>query len=146
MHLELDGLDIEAADGVDRAKSGTDRPISIVFMRSGVAEIYQYAVAHILGDKPVEASDDFGNGTVISGNDLAQVLGVEPRRQGRRADEVAEHHGQLPPLGGVLRLRTGRCGGRRRCLGGGQIGDGSEETSVELVICAGAAGSLAPEL
>jgi hypothetical protein len=52
---------------------------------------------------------------------VAQFLGVEPHRQGRRADEIAEHHGQLPPLGGVVRLRTGRCGGRR-CLGGGQIG------------------------
>src|SRR5262249_39296800 len=48
--------------------------------------------------------------------------------QGRRADEIAEHHRELPPLGGAVRLRTGRCGGRRRCLGGGQTGDGFEET------------------
>src|SRR5215469_10280100 len=31
-------------------------------------------------------------------------------------------------VGGVLRLRTGRCGGRRRCLGGAQSGYGSKET------------------
>jgi hypothetical protein len=65
---------------------------------------------------------------MVSADNPAQIFGVEPHRQGRRADQIAEHHRQLPPLGGVVRLRTGRGGGRRRCLGGGQTGDGSEET------------------
>ena len=32
---------------------------------------------------------------------LAHVLGIEPRRHRGRADEVAEHHGELAALGGV---------------------------------------------
>jgi hypothetical protein len=97
-------------------------------MRPRIAEIGQHPVAHEFGDKAVIARDDAGNGVLIGADLLAQFLGVKPHRQRRRADEIAEHHRQLPPLGGVLRLRTGRCGGRRRCLGGGQTGDGSEET------------------
>ena len=109
-------------------EAGPHRALGIVLMRARVAEIGEDAVAHEFGDKAVVAGDDAGAGVVIGAELLAQFLGVEPGRQGRRADEIAEHHRQLPPLGGVLRLRTGRCGGRRRCLGGGQTGDGSEET------------------
>jgi len=36
---------------------------------------------------------------VISGNDLAIILGIESRGERGRAGEIAEHHGQLPPLG-----------------------------------------------
>jgi hypothetical protein len=36
---------------------------------------------------------------VVGADDRAQVLRVEPRRQRCRADPIAEHHGQLPPLG-----------------------------------------------
>ena len=34
---------------------------------------------------------------------------VEPHRQGRRADEIAEHHRQLPPLRLGCGVRKGRC-------------------------------------
>src|SRR5215831_7673153 len=99
---------------------GPHRALGVVLMRPRVAEISQHPVAHVFGDKPVIARDDASNGVLIGADLLAQFLGVEPRRQGRRADEVAKHHRQLPPLGGVVQCRTGRCGGRRRCLGGGQ--------------------------
>jgi hypothetical protein len=108
------------------------RPLGVVLMRPRVAEIGQHPVAHEFGDKAVIARDDAGNGVLIGAERLAQFLGVEPSRQRRRADEIAEHHRQLPPLGSVLQLRTGRCRGRRRCLGqcpgGAQTGDGSQET------------------
>ena len=52
--LQLDGFDIEAADGVDHAQPRPDRPLGIVLMRSRVAEIDQHAVAHVLRDKAVE--------------------------------------------------------------------------------------------
>jgi hypothetical protein len=35
---------------------------------------------------------------MIRPDDLAQVLRIEALRQRRRADQVAEHHGQLAPL------------------------------------------------
>jgi hypothetical protein len=37
-----------------------------------------------------------GDDAVIGGVDVAQILGIEARRQRRRTDQVAEHHGQLP--------------------------------------------------
>ncbi len=107
---------------------GPHRPLGVVLMRPRIAEISEHPITHEFGDKAVIARDDAGTGVLIGADLLAQFLGVEPRRQRRRADEIAEHHRQLPPLGGVLRLRAGRCGGRRRCLGGGQTGDGFEET------------------
>ena len=81
------------------AQPRPDRPLGIVLMRLRVAEIDQHAVAHVFGDKAVELGDDFGDGAVIRGDDLAQILGIEPRRQRGRADQVAEHHRQLPAFG-----------------------------------------------
>ena len=53
--LELDGFDIEATDRVDHAQPRPDRPLGIVLMRSRVAEIDQNTVAHVFGDKAIEA-------------------------------------------------------------------------------------------
>jgi len=69
-------------------------------MGSRVAEINQHAIAHVFGDEAVEPGDGLGDGAVISGNDLAQILGIEARGERRRADEIAEHDCQLPALGG----------------------------------------------
>ena len=77
--LQLDGFDIEATDRVDHAQPRPDRPLGIVLVRSRIAEIDQHAVAHVLGDKAVEAPTTLGNGAVIGGDDLAQILGIEPR-------------------------------------------------------------------
>ena len=93
---------------------GPHRPLGVVLMRPRIAEIGQHPVAHEFGDKAVIARDDAGNGVLIGADLLAQFLGVEPHRQGRRADEIAEHHRQLPPLG-LARLPSpaprGRVGG-----------------------------------
>ena len=93
-------------------------------MRLRVAEIHEHPVAHIFGDKPIKAADDLGGGAVISGDDLAVILGIEAGGERSRADEIAEHHGQLPPLG----IGSHR---RRRHLRGGQFGaerrDGVEQ-------------------
>src|SRR5271165_4132471 len=97
--LELDGFDIEATDSTDQAQPGPDRPLGIVLMRSRVSEINQHAVAHVFRDETVEPGDDLGDSAMIRADDLAQILGIEPRRKRRRADQVAEHHGQLPAFG-----------------------------------------------
>jgi len=68
-------------------------------MRLWVAEIDQHAVAHVFGNKPVERGDSFADRAVIGGDYLAQVFGVEPCREFGRADQIAEHHRQLPALG-----------------------------------------------
>jgi hypothetical protein len=81
--FRLDGFDIEAADSVDDAEPRPDRPLGIALMRPRIAELNQDAVAHVFGDKSVEPGDDFSDGAVIGADDLAQILGVKPRRQRR---------------------------------------------------------------
>ena len=108
---------------------GPHRPLGVVLMRPRIAEIGQHPVAHEFGDKAVIARDDAGNGVLIGADLLAQFLGVEPGRQRRRADEIAEHHRQLPPLGLGRRLSSGR--GQRRIRSGTctsrQCGDGVDK-------------------
>ena len=89
----------EPADRVDDREPGASRALGIVLMRLGIAEINQHAVAHILGDKTAKAGDGVGDAAMVGADDLAQILGIEARRQRRRADQVAEHHRQLAPLG-----------------------------------------------
>jgi len=96
---QLAGFDREATDTLDDSKPRADCMLRIVFVGSRVAEIDQDAVTHILGDKALEPGDHFSDGTVVSGDDLAQILGIEPRGKCGRADEIAEHHRQLPTLG-----------------------------------------------
>jgi len=75
--LQSDGFDIEAADRVDDPEPRPDRPLGIVLMCLRVAEIDQNPVAHVLGDKAIEPGDDLGDGAVIRGDYLAQILGIE---------------------------------------------------------------------
>jgi hypothetical protein len=89
-----------------------------VLVRPRIAEIGEDAIAHVLCDKPAGALDYRGSAAVIGADHRPQILRVEPRRQRRRADQIAEQHGQLPPLG----LGGGYCGRYRRRgkLGGGR--------------------------
>jgi hypothetical protein len=96
--LELGGFDIEVPDRVDGAQPRPDRPLGIILMRPRVAEIDQHPIAHVLGNKTLEPRDGLGDGAMIGVDDPAQVLGVEARRECGRADQVAEHHCELPPL------------------------------------------------
>ena len=78
--LRLDRLDIESADPVDDCEPRPHRALGIVLVRLRVAEIGQNAIAHIPGDKAIEPGDDLCHGTMIGGDDLAIILGVEARR------------------------------------------------------------------
>ena len=73
---------------VDEREPGAHRPLGVVLVRLRVAEIDQHAVAHVLGDEAAEAGDRLGDAAVIGADDLAQVLGVEPGGERRRADEI----------------------------------------------------------
>ena len=89
----------QSADRLDHRQPGAHRPLGIVLMRPRIAEIDQHPVAHVLGDKAVEAADRIGDGAVVVADQLAQILRVKTRRERGRADEVAEHHRQLPAFG-----------------------------------------------
>jgi hypothetical protein len=99
----------QSADCVDDGEPSSHRPFSVVLMRLRIAEIDQHPVTHVLGDKAGVPGDGLGDGAVIGGNYLAQILGIEPRRQCGRADQVAEHHRQLPPLGAIRGRVWRRC-------------------------------------
>ena len=134
--LEFGGFDIEATDGVDRTEAGAHPPLGIVLMCPRIAEIDQYPVAHVLGDEAIEPCDDLGDGTVIGADNLAQIFRVKTGRERCRADQVAEHHGQLAAFGigrswyiGCYRCHRGR--GRSGGLGCtlGQGGDGIQQAA-----------------
>ena len=101
----------QAADRLDDGEPGVHRPLGVVLMRLGIAEIDQHPVAHIFGDKAGKAGDRVGDAAMIRANDLAQILGIEARRQRSRADQIAEHQGQLAPLGRAEHIPRYR----RRC-------------------------------
>ena len=87
-------------------------------MRLRVAEIDQHPVAHVLGDKAVEAADRLGDGAVVGADQLTQILRVKTGRQRGRADQIAEHHRQLPAFGVGGSRSCRRHGGGRSRWGG----------------------------
>src|SRR2546425_10421074 len=56
---------IELAQGLYNAQSGPHRPLGIIFVRQGIAEIDQQAIAEILGDMPVIEGNHLGAGRLI---------------------------------------------------------------------------------
>ncbi len=94
-------------------------PLRVVFVGSRVAEIGEHAVTHVAGDVSLERFERRLAEVLIGPVDLAKVLGVEPLGELRGTYQVAEHHGQLTPLG-ARGFRGGRPpgvgpgGGRKR--------------------------------
>ena len=84
--LQPERSEIEAADGLDDPEARPDRVLGVVFVGARIAEIDQHPVAHVFGDKTFQPGDDFGDGAVIGGDDLAQILRVEPRGELGGAD------------------------------------------------------------
>jgi hypothetical protein len=107
-NLDLAGRGrIAPSDRGNGVEASAHRSLGIVFVGPRKSEINQYTVAHVFSDDAVEAANRPGHAPVIGADHLAQFFRIESRRQRRRADQVAEHHRQLPPLGR-----------RRRHLGG----------------------------
>ena len=63
--------------GRHNLQTGTNRPLGVILMRLRVTEVGQYSVAHILGDKAIEAVDHRRNVLVVLANHLAQVFWIE---------------------------------------------------------------------
>ena len=108
----LAGRRAQAGHGRGDGEPGPDRALGLVLVRPGPAEVGEHAVAHELGDVALEARDLARDRVLVGAEDLAHLLGVEPRGERGRADQVDEHHRELPPLG--LGGRRGRGPARRR--------------------------------
>src|SRR5690349_13682552 len=63
--LQPGRLDIETSTRVDQSQPRPDRPLGVVLMSARVAEIDEHAVAHILGDKPVEPWDEVPDNVLV---------------------------------------------------------------------------------
>ena len=98
------------ADRVDDREPRPDRALGIVLMRLRIAEIDQHPVAHVFGDKTVEPADRPRPHGGSRRSALADPPGQTGRQRGR-TDHVAEHYGQLPPLGVARRSRAAALAG-----------------------------------
>ena len=96
---ERSSVQFQPRDPLGEREAGAHRALGIVLMRLRIAEIAQHAVSHIFRDKAPQAADLLGHRRVIGAVELSQILGVEPRRQCGRTDQIAEHDGQLPAFG-----------------------------------------------
>jgi hypothetical protein len=106
------GKGVELGHRFNERQSRLDRTLGVVLVGLRIAEISEHPIAHILGDEPSIALHQLRAAALIGAKDAAQVLRIELRRQCGRADEVDEHHGELPALGG-LRVRASRHRGWR---------------------------------
>jgi hypothetical protein len=78
---------------------GVDRPDRVVFMRQGVAEIHEDAVAHVLRHVAAEAADLARRRVLIGPGDLSQFLRIQLQGQLGRSNQIDKHHRELPTLG-----------------------------------------------
>src|SRR5262249_7212136 len=85
----------------DQLQSRPYRALGVVLMGLGIAEVDEDTVAKIFRHKPVKATHGLGDASLISRNDLAQILRVHAGGECGRADEVGEHHRDLATLSGV---------------------------------------------
>jgi len=97
---------------LDDREPGLHGALGVVFVGLRIAEIGEHPVADVFGDEATVALDRRRAAAMVGADDLAHVLGIEPRGECGRADEIAEHHREMAALGGVLRRRWGR-GARR---------------------------------
>src|SRR6185437_10742591 len=86
-------------------------------MCARIAEIGKYSIADEPGDNAVIGGDDSRAGGAIGAEHLPHVLRIEARRERRRADQIAEHDGEMASLGIAL---AGRLGNQCRLV---ELGD-----------------------
>jgi hypothetical protein len=85
--------------GLYYSQSSPHRPLGVIFVGQGVAEIDQQAIAEVLGDMALIAGDHLGTGVLIGPHHLTPLFGVELAGQHRRVDEITEQHRELAAFG-----------------------------------------------
>jgi len=95
-----------SASALNRQR-GANRAFGIVLLRDRVSEQRHQPVAEFLGDTPAHLRHRLRRGVEVGADQIAPILGVERGRNGGRADQIAEHHGEMPPFGQVHLLRLG---------------------------------------
>ena len=88
------------ADRGGNGEAGTHGAFGIGLTSFRPAKIDQHTVTDVTRDEAVEPLDGGGDARLIGADDLPQILGIEARREGSRADEIAKHHAERTALGG----------------------------------------------
>ena len=88
-------LTLQTGNGGDGIETCAYRAFGLILERHGPAKISEDAVAEVLGDVSFVPRHLCRHGVLVSRHKLAQIFWIELPRQFRRADKVAEHHGQL---------------------------------------------------
>ena len=80
--------------------------LGIVLVGAGPAEVGHQRIAPILRHLSLVARHDFIARFAVGLHQLAQFLGIEAFRQCGGTHQVAEHHGELAPIGVVRDARV----------------------------------------
>ena len=78
---------------------GANSALCLIFMGPRPTKIREHAIAKEFGDVTLEARDLAHHRVLIELNELTHLLRVEPGCELGRADEIDEHHRELPPFG-----------------------------------------------
>jgi hypothetical protein len=109
---------IELSNGLHHPQPGPYRPLGVIFVRQGVAEVDEQAVAEVLGNMPLIAGDHLGTGLLIGAHHLPEVFRIELAGEYGGIHQVTEQHRELAAFclgrsgGSGRRCRQGRGGGR----------------------------------
>src|SRR5262249_47291579 len=87
------------AQGFYHPQPGPYRSLRVILMGPGIPEVDQEAIAEILGNSPLKATDHLGAGVLVGPDHRAQLLRVELAGERGRVDEITEQHGELTTLG-----------------------------------------------
>ena len=84
----------------DRGEPGADGALGLVLVRPGPPEVAEHTVAHQLGNLTLEARHLPRRPRSGRPGERRASPRIKPGAERRGPDEVNEHHGRLPPLGG----------------------------------------------
>ena len=91
-------LAIELGECVLDSQRGAGCPLGIVLLGDWVAEQRHQRVTHFPGDVAAQLIHHRRSRVEIIAQQVAPVLGVQPRRNPGRIHQIAEHHGKITPL------------------------------------------------
>jgi hypothetical protein len=89
----------DLADCFDNGKGCENRALSVRLIGSRPAKIDQDAVSHEASNETTLSLHGRCNERLVGADHLQQVFRVELCRKCSGADQIAEHHGNLPTLG-----------------------------------------------
>ena len=97
----LEPVTIEFCDSFHDPQCGVNRTMRVVLVGSGIAEVDQKPVAHVLSGETSEALGGVGAYILVGDDDVSEIFRIEAFGEGSGADKVAEQDGDVAPLASV---------------------------------------------